>query len=412
MTRTLDITVVSSNYWPDPIGIALYAADIAEYLASSDHRVHVVAAQPHYPAWRIAPEYRGRRLVEERHNGVDITRLWVYVPSKQSAARRALYEASFLGHGLLASVRPRRADIIFSLIPNVGNGVLGAWWASRAHAPHLMFVQDLSGNGAQESGLKGGARIAGAVMRVETRLASRATFVGVCSEGFRPTLERGGVAPERIVNFPNWTRIGAARRDRGSVRAEMGWSEDETIVLHAGNMGAKQGLELVADYAARARTHAPGLRFVLMGDGSQQPAVGERLRDQPNAEVIPPVAEEALPDVLAAANVLLLHERPTVKEMSIPSKLTAYFTTGRPVVAAVAADGITGRDIERSGGGIVVAAGDAAAVVDAISSIAADPERASRLSSAGRAYAMEHYSRASAMTRLDELIGRCLDEST
>jgi 2-polyprenyl-6-methoxyphenol hydroxylase-like FAD-dependent oxidoreductase len=42
-----------------------------------------------------------------------------------------------------------------------------------------------------------------------------------------------------------------------------------------------------------------------------------------------------------AADLLLLCERPGVLEMSLPSKLTSYVTSGRPLLAAVEPGGIT-----------------------------------------------------------------------
>ena len=76
--------LVTTTYWPDPIGISVYATEIAEHLAASGHRVKVLTSLPHYPQWRIDPQYRGRLRRTERRNGVDITRLWLYVPRRQS----------------------------------------------------------------------------------------------------------------------------------------------------------------------------------------------------------------------------------------------------------------------------------------------------------------------------------------
>jgi colanic acid biosynthesis glycosyl transferase WcaI len=404
----LNVALVTTTYWPDPIGISVYATEMAEHLVESGHQVRVLTSIPHYPQWRINADYRGAFRRHERRNGVEITRLWLYVPRQQSAARRATYEATFLAHGLVAQLPPRGTDVVLSMIPNVGNGVIGSWWARRARAPHVMFVQDLSGNGAQEAGLKGGARVARVVSGLEAWLARRADLVTVCSEGFRPSLERGGVTPSKIVNFPNWCCLGDRRGSRDEVRERLGWGPEDLVVLHAGNMGMKQGLEHVADYARVAGISGPGLRFVLMGDGSQRPLLDVSTRSLSNVDVLDPVPETNLPDVLAAADVLFVHERPSLREMSIPSKLTAYFAAGRPVVAAVASEGLTAREVRRSGGGIVVPAGEPLGVVRALAAIGTDPGRAEMLGAAAKRYATTHYGRDAAMRRLDELILRAL----
>jgi colanic acid biosynthesis glycosyl transferase WcaI len=406
--RRLRVLLLSTTYWPDPAGIGLYATEIAEHLAAGGHRVEAVTALPHYPQWQIAPAYRGCSRQTERRNGVDLTRLWLYVPREQSAARRAAYEVSFIGHALVRVRPPRPLDLVLALMPNVGNAALGLWYATRTGARLVVFMQDLSGRGAEESGVSGGDRVAALVSRAENALAARADVVTVCSESFRAHLEAGGVAAERIVPFPNWSRLPESTVMREAVRRRMGWDEQDRVVLHAGNMGLKQGLHLVADYAARAEVLAPGLRFVLVGDGNQRSRIERLTADAGNVTIVPPVPEEELPGLLAAADVLLLHERPGLREMSVPSKVTAYLAAGRPVVAAVEADGPAGREIARSGGGVVVRAGEPERLVRILDDVGSNHQRARELGATGRAYAQREYSREAAMRRLDAVIERAL----
>ncbi len=53
--------------------------------------------------------------------------------------------------------------------------------------------------------------------------------------------------------------------------------------------------------------------------------------------------------MLDAADILLLNERGSVHEMSLPSKLTSYFASGRPVAAAVRSDGAAAEELARAG---------------------------------------------------------------
>lgn len=97
-------------------------------------------------------------------------------------------------------------------------------------------------------------------------------------------------------------------------------------------MGLKQGLEVLVD-AARL---APGIRVVIMGDGNQREALCERAAGLRNLDILPPAGADDFTDVLAAADVLAVTQRASVLDMSVPSKLTSYFVSGRPVVASVA----------------------------------------------------------------------------
>ncbi|NEE57109.1 glycosyltransferase family 4 protein, partial [Streptomyces sp. SID8455] len=78
-----------------------------------------------------------------------------------------------------------------------------------------------------------------------------------------------GVDPGRIRIVPNWTHVQAPAADRAATRARLGWAPSTPVLLHSGNMGLKQGLEVLIDTARLA----PDVRIVLMGDGNQRDAL-------------------------------------------------------------------------------------------------------------------------------------------
>ena len=57
------------------------------------------------------------------------------------------------------------------------------------------------------------------------------------------------------------------------MRAAHGWPSTDTVALHAGNMGVKQGLENVVEAARLADARGLPIRFVLLGDGNQREAL-------------------------------------------------------------------------------------------------------------------------------------------
>ena len=82
--------------------------------------------------------------------------------------------------------------------------------------------------------------------------------------------------------------------------------------------------------------------------------------------------------------------------MSAPSKLTSYFTAGRPVVAATDPSSAASAEIARSGGGVRVDSGDPVALYDAVVSLGSDSARAAEMGMCGRSYAETHLSAAGA----------------
>lgn len=401
------ISLLTTVYSPDPTGTSVYATALAEHLVGCGHRVEVTTTLPHYPQWEIRPEYRRKRRVEETIDGVAVRRNWLYVPRRQSLLRRAAYEGSFLAHTWLTTRLRRHApDLVIAIVPNVANGLLGWWWARRAGVPLVLMFQDLSGPGAAESGMQGGHSVVEMVSRVETAVARRAAVVTICSEAFRDRLEAAGVRSESIVFFPNWSRLPNSSSERAAERARRGWCDEDRIVLHAGNLGLKQRMTMVADYAAEAARRGTHLRFVMVGDGSQRQEIQRATAGMSNVEYIPPVPEDELPELLAAADVLFLHERPGLREMSVPSKLTAYFSAGRPVVAAVEANGPAAKLVLDAGGGVVTPAGDPATLVSVLDELTQDPKRMACMGASARAFAEKELTQRDAMALFDDVVRR------
>jgi glycosyltransferase involved in cell wall biosynthesis len=396
---------VGINYRPETTGIAPYTTAVAEHLAASGHQTTVLTGFPHYPAWRHAPGERRIRAVE-RLRGVRVLRRRHYVPPTQSAVRRGAYEGTFLIHGLMTN--PERPDVVLGVVPSLSGGILARLFAARARAPYGLIFQDLMAPAAQQSGIRGGRRVARVTAALERWGAVKATAVAIVSESFRPYLKELGVRDERIISFPNWVHVAAPSGDRGATRQRLGWPTGTTVVLHAGNMGLKQGLEQVVEAARQADETGAEVLYVLVGDGSQRGHLESLAAGVTSIQFLPFQAEKDLPNVLGAADLLLVSERATVVDMSLPSKLTTYFAAGRPIVAAVPEDGSTAAEVRRSGAGVTVPVGDPDSLNEAVANLRTDEARAEALGDAGRHYASATLGETAAMIRVDQLLERLI----
>jgi len=398
------VLLVSTNYAPERAGIGPYATQLAEHWADSGAEVHVLAGLPHYPAWHTDPAYREVwRTVEER-GGVLVHRRRHTVPSSQTALRRALYEASILAHGLLAPPRIPRPDVVVAQLPSLAGGALGLRFAHRWGVPFVPVVQDLMGAAAAQSGIRGGGRSAAVAGAAEAHVLRGASLVGVIHESFMDRVVAMGVPRDRIRLVPNWSHVTRPARPRGETRTWLGWPQDRTVILHSGNMGLKQGLHVLVEVARQA----PEVLVVLMGEGNQREALRSLGGSLPNLRFLPPAEEADFPDVLSAADVLLVTQRASVLDMSVPSKLTSYFAAGRPVVASVAPEGGTAQEVRRSEAGLVVPPEDAAALLDAVRRLTRDAAAADELGARGPAYVEAHLSREAGLARMSALLGEAL----
>ncbi len=402
--RQRRLLLVSTNYAPEHAGIGPYATQIAEHWAGLGHETHVLTGMPHYPAWSTDPAYAGAWRRTEERGGVRVHRRRHSVPPRQTAVRRALFEGTILLHGLAAPPGIGRPDAVLAQMPSLAGGVLGARMAARWKVPYVPVVQDLMGAAAAQSGIRGGDRAAALAERAESYALRRAALVGVIHETFVDKVRAMGVDPGRIRLVPNWNHVPGPSRPREESRVRLGWRATDTVVLHSGNMGLKQGLEVLVEAARRD----PALRVVLMGEGNQRETLGRLAADVPNLVFLPPAGEGEFPDILAAADILAVTQRASVLDMSVPSKLTSYFASGRPVVASVAAAGGTAQEVLRSGAGVLVSPEDPDALLTAVRRLAGDPVTADALGAEGPRHVASHLSRDEGLARIDALIDEAL----
>ncbi|MEU9998189.1 glycosyltransferase family 4 protein [Streptomyces sp. NPDC050848] len=396
--------MVSTNYAPEHAGIGPYATQIAEHWAASGHETHVLAGMPHYPSWSLDPAYAGAWRRTEERAGVVVHRRRHTVPARQTALKRAAFEASVLAHGLLAPPGMSRPHAVLAQMPSLAGGVIGARLAARWRVPYVPVVQDLMGAAAAQSGIRGGDRAAALAARTETYALRRAVLVGVIHETFVDKVAAMGVERHRIRLVPNWSHVPRPSAPRDETRQRLGWGEGETVVLHSGNMGLKQGLDVLVEAARRD----PKIRIVLLGDGNQRAHLEQLGSGIPNLDFMAPVDDDAFPDTLAAADVLAVTQRASVLDMSVPSKLTSYFAAGRPVLASVAAEGGTAQEVLRSGAGVLVPPEDPDALLAEIRRLGEDPTAADALGAQGPLHVEAHLTRAAGLARIDALIDEAL----
>jgi colanic acid biosynthesis glycosyl transferase WcaI len=335
---------------------------------------------------------------------VTVRRRAHFVPRRQSAAQRALYEATLLASGVTALGLRRRPDVVIGTCPSLAAGMLARTASIAYRVPYGLIIQDLMGLAARQSGVVGGDRVASAVRRAELAIARRAEGVAIIAEGFRGYFEAGGVAPERIVRLRNWTRRVEPRETGEQTRARLGWQPDELVCLHGGNMGQKQGLGNILD--AAVLLDGERIRIVLAGDGNDRARLqaDARRRHLANVQFMPMQEPGRWEELMQASDVLLVNQRASVADMSLPSKLTSYFAAGRPVVASVSPDSETAREIKAAEAGYVVPPEEPAALRDVLVSLRRDPSAAWTFGDSVRRYAETHLSAEASLERHEEFV--------
>jgi colanic acid biosynthesis glycosyl transferase WcaI len=397
----LTVCLVGINYAPETTGIAPYTTAMAHALSDAGAQVHVITGLPHYPQWSLSDtSYRHGRRWEEQIDGIRVTRVRHAVPRTPDLLGRARLESSFL-LAATASVLRDRSDVLVAVSPSL-SGVGAAMLGARGR-PFGVVVQDLVGNGAGQSGTTHHG-VGTAIARLEYAALRRAALVGVVTPRFGEVLQGGGVALERLVALPNFTHITGVSASRSSARRRLGWREAVLTVVHTGNMGAKQGLENVVAAARLAAERGENVVFVLLGEGSRRAALTELASGVPTVRFAAPLSREDYPYALAAADILLVNERPGVSDMSMPSKVTSYCAARRPIIAAVSDGGITHSVLAEAEAAHMVAPGDAAALLAGVARVAGDTDLGRRLVEKAAELHTTQFSVGAAVTRYQSFV--------
>lgn len=262
----------------------------------------------------------------------------------------------------------------------------------------VVWVQDLYAVGLAETGQGDGITFK-VLKLVEGWLLRAASSVVVIHEKFSERVQNDyGVEPNRISVVRNWSHTVPAATDADSNANELfGWPSDDVVVLHTGNMGVKQGLDNVVEAARLAETTGSPVTFVLMGDGSERKRLEALASGLTSLKFLEPVETKLYQSALKNADILLVNELEGVSEMAAPSKLTSYFQSGTPVVAATSLSGITAAEVERAGAGVVIPSGNPEKLLEAVLTLGSDSSLRETSGRSGQVYASNFLSEETAI---------------
>lgn len=389
------LLIYSLNYYPEPTGTGKYSGEMAAWLAAQGHEVEVLCGLPHYPSWSVPLAYRRGRCLADRINGVSVKRLRHFVPTadRLSTKNRIWLETSFT----LAAARywipkflaKRKPDAVVAVMPPLQIGVWPALYCLVRRVPWVLHVQDLQVDAALRLNMLPGGLVGRALYGLERFFLNKANRVSTITEPMRQRIIAKGVPKERTWLFPNWAdnKLITPQSRLNDFRAQLGVGADKILVLYAGNMGQKQGLEVILDAAKLLEAH-DNIHFLMVGDGATRHDLEQRAKseDLTNLRFLPLQPKEGLCDMLAAADIHLVVQRRDAADLVMPSKLTNILAAGRPCIATAEEGTALANVLEEHATGILSPPEDPGALADAIQRLAEDEGLRARLGRGARSY--------------------------
>ena len=392
--NTVKIVIHSINYAPEFTGVGKYTGEMADWLVAQGHDVRVITAPPYYPQWAVWDKYSSWRYCSENINGVRVVRCPLWVPLNPSGMKRILHLASFAISSIPAMLAQVfwRPDVVIVIEPPLFCAPIAALTAFLSRGKSLLHIQDFEVDAAFDLGLLRSSWLKSVVVTGEKWIMRRFNKISTISGRMLQRLSSKGVTDDKQMHFPNWvdTQQIYPMETVSPARNELGFAQDDMVLLYSGNMGQKQGLELIVE-AARLLDSEPRIRFVMCGEGAAYEALRTMAAGLQNITWQPLQPLERLNELLNMADIHLLPQRADAADLVMPSKLTGILASGRPVIATATEGQELWSVVE--GRGVNVAPGDVDAFVSAIKLLIDDPGLRKQLGTAARNYAESHLCR-------------------
>ncbi|MEO1524590.1 MAG: glycosyltransferase family 4 protein [Planctomycetota bacterium] len=405
------LVFLNRSYWPDIEATGQLLTDLCVGL-SNRFDVHVICGQPNQPEREAVFAAAGHEI---RH-GVTIHRLEHRRFQKKNGVGRILNLVSFYR----AADRYLRqwessADVVVSETDPFLLPLAGDRFARRVGAPHVAYLQDIYPDVAEAVG-KSRIPMVGSAIRHQLRRvyhrAERVVVLGTCMSD-RLTDSPWDVPRHKVEIIPNWADCGSIQpiaHDGNAFRKRVEL-DDSFVVMHSGNMGLTQRLEVLIE--AAAEPHWPTrAKLLLVGNGASRDqliAKKEALNlTDDRVRFVNYQPREELAHSLSAADLHIVSMHENITGCLCPSKLYGIMAAGRSILGIADPRTDLCRTIKEHQLGWCVPPGSPAAVAKAV----ADAERQityeGELNRRAREGAERHYDRDVIVERFTHLLIDCL----
>jgi colanic acid biosynthesis glycosyl transferase WcaI len=406
------ILIVGINFYPEPTGIGKYTGELAAQLAKQGHQVRVITTPPYYPHWQIQPGYQAWHYQNEFWKGVEIQRCPLWVPRQPTGLTRLIHLSSFA----LSSLPPLlgqlnwKPAVVLCVAPALLNAPFALTFAHLSGAKAWLHIQDFELDAALKLGmLPGGKGLAGLATRFEHTLLNSFEHVSTISNRMLAHLHNKGVPNNRTSLLPNWvdTKQIFPLNGDNPLRSGLGLSADQLVVLYAGNMGKKQGLECLLEAARQLQDH-PQIQFILCGDGAIRSELENAAKNLTNIRFLPVQPFEKLNQLLNMADIHVILQKADAADLVMPSKLSGMFASGKAVIATANPETELGQVVRDVG--LLVPPENPAALANAILQLTNSPAERFASGQKGREYAIKNLDSELVFCQFEQSLSKLVEQ--
>ena len=330
----MKILVYGINFSPELTGIGKYTGEMVEELSEKYfHEIKVITAPPYYPNWKIKNGYNKFWYKKEWKNNREITRCPLYVPEKPRTLTRLLHLASFSLSSLpfIAKNIFWKPDIVIVIAPSFFCAPSGLIISKLTRAKSILHIQDYELDAMFGLGMVKSEKIKNFAHLIESFIMKSFNTVSTISYSMLDRAHKKGVNKNKTQLFPNWvdTEFITPKTNRLKQREKWGIKREERVILYSGNLGEKQGLEMVISAADQLKDRK-NIRFIIVGQGANKDNLKQLSHSKNLTNILfkDLVPYNELPYLLAMADIHLVVQKKGAADAVLPSKLTSILSAG------------------------------------------------------------------------------------
>ena len=375
---------------------------MAEWLVDRGHEVRVITAPPYYPEWKIKYGYSAWSYKKEYIQGVAVYRCPLWVSKNVKGLNRIIHLASFAisSFFLLLTQIFWRPHVVLSVAPAFLSSPFTLIYSMFSNAKTWLHIQDFELDAAFNLGILKLSKLTSIIRYLESIILYRFDRVSTISNQMIKNLRRKEVAKSKIFLFPNWvdTEVICPLPHSNPMRDELGVQSGTIVALYSGNMGQKQGVEILVE-AAKILEPYSNIKFIFCGGGSASSRLKSMASGLSNVIFLSLQPVEKLNYLLNLADIHLLPQKANAADLVMPSKLSGILASGKPVIATANRDTEIAQTVNNHG--VVVPPDDVAAFSQALLWLANHPEERTRLGQNGRIFAKKNLSKEKILSQFE-----------
>lgn len=211
----------------------------------------------------------GDEDVTEEIEGVRVRRIATPYDNSMSTSARIRSFLMFMARATGAAMTTK-ADLVFASSTPLTTAIPGMAASLTRRAPLVFEVRDLWPSVPAELGIITNPWILRAARLLEKVTYASASQIIALSPGMAEGV-RSVDATVPLTVVPNASDVelfGPARESRDDMRRELGWGEDDVVLMYAGSFGHSYDLPWIVDLAAELRNRDGRFRVIAFGAGA------------------------------------------------------------------------------------------------------------------------------------------------